>query len=102
MARGMALLPPTRTLLRWHVWLGWLVGVPIIMWLATGLLMVSRPIEQVRGEHLRREAAAAPLVIDGSADSSQPLLIMFTALSLVGAVIGGALMFRRRKPRPEP
>ena len=43
-----------RTLAKWHIWLGWLVGVPIAMWLATGLLMVSRPIEQVRGDHLRR------------------------------------------------
>lgn len=43
-----------RTLAKWHIWLGWLVGVPIAMWLATGLLMVSRPIEEVRGDHLRR------------------------------------------------
>ncbi len=55
-----------RTLARWHVWLGWLVGVPIVMWLATGLLMVSRPIEDVRGEHLRRELPAQPLVIPDS------------------------------------
>lgn len=65
MAPGMTI--GMRTLIRWHVWLGWLVGVPIVMWLATGLLMVSRPIEQVRGEHLRREATPAPLVLPGSA-----------------------------------
>jgi hypothetical protein len=56
-----------RTLAKWHIWLGWLVGVPIVMWLATGLLMVSRPIEAVRGDHLRREAPAQPLAIPGSA-----------------------------------
>jgi hypothetical protein len=55
-----------RSLAKWHIWLGWLVGVPIVMWLATGLLMVSRPIDQVRGDHLRREAAAEPLTIPGS------------------------------------
>jgi len=55
-----------RTLAKWHIWLGWLVGVPIAMWLATGLFMVARPIEQVRGEHLRREAAQQALVIPGS------------------------------------
>lgn len=55
-----------RSLAKWHIWLGWLVGVPIVMWLATGLLMVSRPIDQVRGDHLRREAAAEPLAIPGS------------------------------------
>lgn len=56
-----------RKLAKWHIWLGWLVGVPIVMWLATGLLMVARPIEQVRGDHLRRETPPAPLVIEGSA-----------------------------------
>ena len=55
-----------RTLAKWHVWLGWLVGVPIVMWLATGLLMVSRPIEEVRGEHLRRAVAQETLAIPGS------------------------------------
>src|SRR6186713_3340361 len=45
-----------RTMLRfarWHIWLGWLVGFPILMWTATGLFMVARPIEEVRGDHLR-------------------------------------------------
>lgn len=55
-----------RTLAKWHVWLGWLVGVPITMWLATGLLMVSRPIEDVRGEHLRLKADPVPLALPGS------------------------------------
>jgi hypothetical protein len=59
-----------RTLVKWHIWLGWLVGVPIVIWLATGLLMVSRPIEEVRGEHLRRELPPTPLVIEGSALAS--------------------------------
>src|SRR5690606_25454732 len=44
---------------RWHIWLGWIVALPILMWAITGLVMVARPIEQVRGEHLR--AAAAPI-----------------------------------------
>jgi hypothetical protein len=66
MAQGMARKPLMLTLAKWHIWLGWLVGVPIAMWLATGLLMVARPIEDVRGDHLRREAPAQPLVIEGS------------------------------------
>jgi hypothetical protein len=37
---------------RWHVWLGWLVGIPILLWVVTGVVMVWRPIEEVRGEHL--------------------------------------------------
>jgi len=36
----------------WHVWLGWIVGLPILLWVVTGLVMVARPIEEVRGEHL--------------------------------------------------
>ncbi len=46
-------------LARWHIWLGWVVALPILMWAITGLVMVARPIEQVRGEHLR--AASAPI-----------------------------------------
>jgi len=44
-------------LARWHIWLGWLIGVPILMWTISGLVMVVRPIEEVRGENLRAEAA---------------------------------------------
>ena len=55
-----------RTLAKWHIWLGWLVGVPIAMWLATGLFMVARPIDEVRGNHLLRGVPPAPLVIPGS------------------------------------
>src|SRR5688572_3846722 len=43
---------------RWHIWLGWVVGLPILMWAATGLVMVARPIEEVRGDHLRAAHAA--------------------------------------------
>jgi hypothetical protein len=40
---------------RWHVWLGWIVGLPILLWVVTGLAMVAKPIEEVRGEHLLSE-----------------------------------------------
>ena len=40
---------------RWHVWLGWVVGLPILLWVVSGLVMVARPIEEVRGEHLLRD-----------------------------------------------
>lgn len=45
-----------RPLRRVHIWLGWLVGVPLLIWTASGLFMAAWPIEQVRGEHLLREA----------------------------------------------
>ena len=44
-----------KLLSRWHVWLGWLVGVPLLFWTASGLFIVSWPIEQVRGGDLRAE-----------------------------------------------
>ena len=51
---------------RWHVWLGWLVGLPMLFWTVSGLVMVAKPIEEVRGEHLIAESPpinlAGPLV----------------------------------------
>lgn len=63
----MAKTTMMRRFAKWHIWLGWLVGVPIAMWLATGLFMVSRPIEEVRGDHLRIDQTIQPLVLEGSA-----------------------------------
>ena len=62
------------TLRRWHIWLGWIVGVPLLLWTLSGFFMVLKPIEEVRGEHLLREEAplllsgppVAPLGLDGA------------------------------------
>jgi hypothetical protein len=56
----MRILP---MLARWHIWLGWLVAVPLLLWTASGLFMVSFPIEQVRGTHLRAEPASLPTTL---------------------------------------
>ena len=45
------------TLRRWHIWLGWLVGVPMLFWTLSGVVMVIRPIEEVRGTALLRDPA---------------------------------------------
>lgn len=54
-----------RNLHKWHILFGWLVGMPLILWTASGLFMVARPIEEVRGEHLRSQPlmlrAASPV-----------------------------------------
>lgn len=50
---------------RIHLWLGWLVGVPLLFWTASGLFMVARPIEEVRGTALR--VPAPPLAAAGAA-----------------------------------
>lgn len=55
------------TLRRWHVWLGWLVGVPILFWALSGLIMVWKPIDDVRGSDLL--AAPAPMVLTSPAVS---------------------------------
>ncbi len=63
----MASKPFLQSLAKWHIWLGWLVGVPIVMWLASGLLMTLKPLPEVRGEHLLIEPKApAALVLEGS------------------------------------
>ena len=49
------------TLRRYHIWLAWLVGVPLLIWTASGLFMAAFPIETVRGEHLIGEAPALSL-----------------------------------------
>ena len=41
-----------KTLRRIHVWIGWLVGVPLLLWTFSGFVMILKPIEEVRGEHL--------------------------------------------------
>lgn len=51
-----------RMVMRWHVWLGWLVGVPLLLWTASGLFMASFPIDTIRGEHLKAEAPALPAI----------------------------------------
>jgi hypothetical protein len=54
-----------RPLRRIHLWLGWLVGVPLLFWTASGLFMVARPIDEVRGTALR--APAPKLAASGNA-----------------------------------
>lgn len=44
-----------KTLRRWHLWLGWLIGVPFLLWALSGLVMVIRPIEEVRGSALLKD-----------------------------------------------
>lgn len=52
-----------RLFARWHIWLGWLTGVPLVIWCLSGLVMVAKPIEEVRGAHLSRAIAPAALPV---------------------------------------
>jgi uncharacterized iron-regulated membrane protein len=67
-----------RRLNRYHVWLGWLIGVPLLIWTVTGLWMVTRPIEEVRGVQLKVEPPALtleakPVLPTLSSDRGAPL-----------------------------
>ena len=63
-----------RRFAQWHIWLGWIVGLPILMWTVTGLWMVARPIEEVRGEQLRaQEVAVDPAKVRVPANIGEPV-----------------------------
>jgi uncharacterized iron-regulated membrane protein len=49
---------------RWHIWLGWAAAIPVLVWVISGLVMVARPIEEVRGSGLLRDAQ--PVRITGT------------------------------------
>jgi hypothetical protein len=42
---------------RWHIRLGWLIGLPMLFWTLSGVVMVWKPIEEVRGTDLLAEPA---------------------------------------------
>lgn len=48
-----------------HKWLGLIIGVQVILWVLSGLLMTAIPIETVRGEHNIRKTDPVPLPMDG-------------------------------------
>lgn len=81
-----------RRFARWHIWLGWLTGVPLVLWCLSGLVMVARPIEEVRGTDLRRDLAPAALpagtdiAVRLPADSTRPVVSVATRVEL-GRVI---------------
>ncbi|MEQ1537919.1 MAG: PepSY domain-containing protein [Sphingorhabdus sp.] len=69
-----------RNLGRIHIWLGWLIGIPLLIWTATGLWMVARPIDEVRGVQLKAESPvlatnATPVFPKLPSDHGAPLSI---------------------------
>ncbi len=69
---------------RWHIWLGWVVGLPVLMWTVTGLFMVARPINEVRGAHLKvaakEEALPAGSKIVLAIPQGKPVRAITTAM----------------------
>jgi len=70
---------------RWHIWLGWIVGLPFLVWTVSGLIMVWKPIEEVRGEHLLTE----------------PQPMRFSAPIIPPAISGVPLASLRLEPRAD-
>lgn len=75
-----------RSLRRVHVWLGWIVGVPMIFWTLSGLWMVARPIAEVRGTALR--ADPPPLALPAALAAPQ-----------IAGAIGAAIEMQGGRPR---
>jgi hypothetical protein len=65
---------------RWHIWLGWVVGLPFLLWTVSGLIMVAKPIEEVRGAHLLSEPK--PMRMDGLAVPPAVAGVALNSLSL--------------------
>jgi hypothetical protein len=55
-------MPSRSKLRRWHIWLAWVAAIPVLLWVISGLVMVARPIEEVRGEGLLKPAKPMRLV----------------------------------------
>lgn len=64
---------------RWHIWLGWLAAIPLLLWTISGLVMTLRPIDEVRGENLRR----APALLQTEALAAPRLAMPVKRLALV-------------------
>ena len=100
----MSAPPPARRALapvffRWHRWLGWIVGLQVLAWLAGGLMFTWLPFKSwVKAEDLVRKPAlqlsegwASALATQAQALGPAPVL----GLSAVATARGPALRVRR-------
>ncbi|KAH2840574.1 hypothetical protein KXW36_001315, partial [Aspergillus fumigatus] len=46
---------------RTHKWLSLILGLQVLIWMTSGLVMSALPIERVRGEHLVDRKAQPPI-----------------------------------------
>lgn len=70
----MAHRSPMQNFARWHIWLGWAVAIPLLLWTASGLFMVLRPIEEVRGTALRIERKTEPVRVTLAGGASETMI----------------------------
>ncbi|MFT3810880.1 MAG: PepSY domain-containing protein [Micropepsaceae bacterium] len=67
-----------RVFLSVHKWIGLVVGIQIVLWMLSGLVMAVLPIEEVRGEH--NIADQPPVRLDGIG----PLAPLDTVIAAAG------------------
>jgi uncharacterized iron-regulated membrane protein len=75
-----------------HKWLGLIVGVQIVLWVASGLFMTAVPIETVRGEHNVRKTAAKTVSAEGLTPLDRILTSAVTRAELLD--LNGAPVWR--------
>ena len=68
----MVIIKLMRHVARWHIWLGWIIAIPLLLWTVSGLVMVAKPIEEVRGNHLVKDVTETPLPRDTQIAVSLP------------------------------
>lgn len=83
-----------RLLAKWHIWLAWLFGIPVLMWTITGLVMVIKPIEEVRGNHLRLDVPERALPADTNIEVALPAETTEPVRSVTTQVEGGEVVTR--------
>ena len=71
---------------RWHIWLGWIVGIPFLIWTISGLVMVWKPIEEVRGANLLKPPV--PMVFDAPVVPPAIAGVPLKSLSLERRAVG--------------
>lgn len=70
-----------------HKWIGLVVGVQVVLWMLSGLVMAVLPIEEVRSEH--NIAKTEPLRLDGLAVIAPDAAAMAAGGNAVSIVLTG-------------
>ncbi|MFD2427107.1 PepSY domain-containing protein [Sphingobium scionense] len=77
---------------RVHRWLALVIGVQLLLWFASGLVMSLLPIERVRGEHLVERSS--PAILEQSRSRAPLDLVLRAATRPVREVRYRALLYR--------
>ena len=89
--------PSTRRLFtRWHRWAGWVLGVQVLIWFASGLFMTLPPIQKVRGTHLLKPAPTE-FTLD-SAAAARALAVTPDATALSAVTVGETPLVKAATP----